>query len=211
MGSTDRLLFSPDHRVVVTGWWSAQGRGAELWDTFSGRRMAAFTNMTALAFSSDNRMLAGQTVNFRVKVVNVATKTELIFTPGLKMNSTAAAFSGDGKLLATTSYDGDARLWSVESGQASYRLKGHKQEVHCVTFSPDGKTLVTGSADGEVKFWNVATGKELFSLRIPGADLRLVQFSLDSRTLVVQDSRHVFRVPSLAEIDALQQPKLNRD
>jgi len=122
------------------------------------------------------------------------------------------AFNPNGKFLAVGGGDDNSvHLWDVVRQEEVMTLQGHTSGVAAVTFSPDGKTLVTGSADGEVKFWSVATGKELFSVRIPGVSVKFAMFSPEARTLVLQDSRHIFRVPSLAEIDALRQTKLKGD
>ena len=214
-GFTGGMRFSPDNQLVALNCHESalefSEGSVEVWDVSTGRLVVTCKAMSGLVFSPDSRMLAGGTVDYRIKVVNLVTKAEFIFPPGHRLYHTQAAFSPDGKLLATASYDADVRLWNVEAGRASYHLKGHKHEVHCVTFSPDGRTLVTGSADGEVKFWSVATGKELFSVRVPGESVNFARFSPDARTLVLQDSRHIFRVPSLAEIDALRQTKSKGD
>jgi WD40 repeat protein len=211
------MRFSTDNQLLVAECvWPRRSQAdpeysrytGELWELAAGRHLGSFTNLAPLAISADGRMIAGETFDYRAKVVNLGARSERILPVGHKDHFTACAFSPDGKLLATSSYDGDARLWDVQMDQRVHRLSGHKQGVHSVAFSPDGRTLVSGGTYGDVKFWNVATGKELFSLTIPSQRMIwTAKFSPDGRTLVLENTRHILRVPPLTEIDAAEKAR----
>jgi len=213
----DRVHFSENNQFLVTEctWPGSERAGsqpprqkAEVWQVATGRHLASFTNLYPQAISADGRMIAGETLGYHLKLANVRAKSEVILPVGHKVHMTASAFSPNGNLLATSSFDGDARLWDVQTGRPVHRLTGHKQGVLSVAFSPDGRTLVSGSYKGDVKLWSVAAGKELLSLRLPTeASIDRAKFSPDGRTLVLQNTRHILRVPSLAEIDAAKLAK----
>jgi WD40 repeat protein len=207
------VRFSEDNQflVAVCTWPVLEQAGsqfspdtAEVWEV-TGRHLRSFTNLYPHAISADGRMIAGETIGYHSLLVNVRAKPKKEFPVGHKVHITGSAFSPDGHLLATSSYDGDVRLWDIQTGQLTHRMFGHKQGVLTVAFSPDGRTLVSGSYKGDVKFWSVATGKELLSVRLPTEEsIVRAKFSPDGRTLVLQNTRHILRVPLLAEIDATE-------
>src|SRR5205807_9207120 len=121
---------------------------------------------------------------------------------------TAVVFTPDGKLMATGSLDGLAKLWDHLMHKERAVLKGHLLGVHSIGFSPDGQRVATGSnAKEAIKVWDFSTGQELLNLKGQGAQFRQTIFSPDSNLLVSfndQDKLHVWRAPSLTEIEAIE-------
>jgi WD40 repeat protein len=84
--------------------------------------------------------------------------------------------------------------------------------VHSIGISPDGKRLVSGSNAREaVKLWDLSSGRELLNLSGEGELFKQTIFSPDYRLLLSVTARgtlHLWRAPSLDEIDAVERDRL---
>jgi WD40 repeat protein len=117
-------------------------------------RLAYRGAVSAIAFSSDGRLVAFGTVDHAARVSDVATGRELASFRHLQTVH-AVAFNSDGALLATGTGD-VARVFDLHIGRelASF---GHPESVNAVAFSPDGTLLATGSDDKRARVFELRT------------------------------------------------------
>jgi RNA polymerase sigma factor (sigma-70 family) len=110
-------MFSPDGRLLTAG---AYGE-IVLWETETGQEVLRFSQrsqVTGLCFAHDGRTLATGTDginggNYRVRLWDVGTGTELRSLSGHRYETLAVAFSPDGRSLLSCSWDRTALLWDV--------------------------------------------------------------------------------------------------
>jgi len=107
-------------------------------ESASNRQGDSKENVSAMAFSSDGKLLAAGVRYF-------------FYWRWLKEDGTSACFEME---------ENAVRLWDVSSGKQVLEMTDLKKEIKGMFFSPDGKTITTVGADGTVCFWITATGKE---------------------------------------------------
>ena len=117
-------------------------------------------------------------------------------------------FTPDASVLITGGEDGAAKLWDTVTWKELAALRGTLLGVHAVAVSRDGQRLVTGSNAREaVKIWDLATRQEVLNLEGQGSQFGQTLFSHDGNTLVavnIDGWAHVWHVPTLAEIEAIE-------
>jgi WD40 repeat protein len=185
-----KIVFSPDRRLLAS---SGFNDGAiKLWDVEKGRQLrtlpghtgsgnAFYGGVTAIAFSSDGRMLASGGADNTIKLWDVTTGRELhkMSASGGSLVSTTGiaslAFSPDGRMLLSAHGDGN-RLWDVATGQELRTLTSDASLMSVsggAAFNADGKE-VAALAYGQgvqVKFWDAASGRELRTAELSGQPL----------------------------------------
>ena len=103
-----------------------------------------------LAFSPDDKLLAGSSPEGNVVLFDTSSGRLVRNFSGHAGPATAFAFSNDGKLLATGGADKLTKIWDLATGQEQLSLTGHTAPVSKLAFSPDRKRLTTVAANGEV-------------------------------------------------------------
>ena len=169
------LSFSPDGSLLALG--------AILLDVKTGTTIAVFEDVTSIAFSPDEKILASGSFNFWVKLWDVATQTNIVTLEGHQPTVGPVAFSLDGKILAAGSGDTTIKLWDVETRTNIATLEGHEHKIRSVVFSPDGKTLASGSIDSTVRLWDVESQTNTATLEGHYGWVTSVVFSPDGMTL----------------------------
>ena len=152
-----RLAYVPKDRVVRV---VDVARGMGEWSFRAAEELT-----TALAFSSDGRILAtgGGYTESAVKLWNVESHQFIGQLDGHRSWITCLMFLPDGK-LASASADQTIRLWDIQSRRSLGTFRGNQSEVRSLDVSPDGRTLASGAKDGTVLLWDVA----LLTARPPG-------------------------------------------
>jgi len=123
------------------------------------------SRVTALAFSSDARVLAtGGGVPSRsgeVKLWNTADGAALLTIPEPHSDTVnALAFSPDDGLIATAGSDRWARVFRTDDGKRTAAFEGHSGAVLSIGWRSDGLAMATGGSDKTLRFWDLLEGKQ---------------------------------------------------
>jgi WD40 repeat protein len=188
------VAFSPDSRSVLT---SDSDGTLRLWDLASRsevRRFEGKSNVYAIAFSADGRLVVtGSSDNTSpvdriARLWDVASGREIRRFEGHSSLVISVAFSPDGRSVLTGSLDSTARLWDVGSGREIQRFEGRTEAVSAVAFSPDGHFVLDASYDNSVRLWDAASGREIRRFKVPqtsvGPGVNSVAFSPDGRSVL---------------------------
>jgi WD40 repeat protein len=155
-----------------------------LWQEYGGEQARLRGHkgaVTAVAFSSNNRLLASGSVDNSVKLWDAATGKELLTLAGHQARVTGVAFSPDGKRLATSSGDRTVRVWDTTSAKELLCLEGHAGPVTCVAFSTDGRLVAGGGEDTVVCVWEADTGRKAREFTDHRRPIGAVAFSSDAK------------------------------
>jgi serine/threonine-protein kinase len=190
--------FSPDGRAFA--YQNDKNGDIESWSTSAGKATAVIPipgstgtngNVTAVAFSPDDRTLATADGNGGIYLWNTATGAlTATFTPSTAgppppdsvdaLN--AIAYSPDGRTLAVMDDSGTTYLVDTATHQQAAVLPGSQDTTGTtgseIVFSQNGRAVVT--VDGGTQVWNAATHKSIAD--VPGTVVNAA-LSPDGRTL----------------------------
>jgi WD40 repeat protein len=172
---TDSLAFSPDGRTLAAG--TGDGK-IGLWDTRSGQLLATLADpadasprqdlagvseVWALAFGEDGKLLAAGDANGNVYLWNVARQRVIGALAGAPsaFNGSAlqVAFSPDGGLIAVSFEDGTVRVWSAASGRRLADFDGNIGAAGPIAFALGGKALMVLEGFGEATEWDLKASR----------------------------------------------------
>jgi WD40 repeat protein/uncharacterized caspase-like protein len=158
----DSFTWSPNGRMIASGCMETKGNlnlnsaniniddaytfTLKLWDvsdaaagarelfTLNGHN----TQITAVAFSPDNRLIASSGDDGKMKLWEIASGRELFTMSGHTHMVTALTFSPDGKYLLSGSWDGSTKLWDVQTGELLLTMVSLNQGADWLAITPDG-------------------------------------------------------------------------
>jgi RNA polymerase sigma factor (sigma-70 family) len=200
--------FAADGKRLIT---THRGKTMRCWDVPTGTRLWEKDNvgvMTAWAVSPGGNLIAvdgsnydrksqpaGNTVQSRMRLIDVATGTEVRALVAETTKSVlgippwfmSAELSADGKLLATTGQDRLVRLWDTATGKElrSWPFKPHFPGA--LGFSHNGKTLAIADAGHTIRLLDVSTGAEVEQPAGNRSSAVRAFFTPDGRTAVTAD------------------------
>jgi WD40 repeat protein len=232
----DPLAFSPVDNPAhgygrsggsTTRWYSADTVLARVWDTESGKEVAALRRPAELpllgrtvfevhsgAFSPDGKRVLMLTLDTDpkqsvgvVRIFDAATGSLVTTIKSASGQLNTAVFSPDSTKLLTSGAN-VARLWNAADGKALAEYRGHRGSVDSAQFSPSGKQIVTvGGLDRTVRVWETATGEETTVFRGHEQPIRSAAFSPDGERVVTTADDGTVRIwllnPARAHVRAL--------
>lgn len=143
-----KLAFSPDGRMLATGWMLDP---VQLWDAPARRLLETMDREAlagALAFAADGRTLAIGGSSETVSFWSLASRRKSGEWKGLMQAPESLAYSADGKRLATGYIDGVVQLWDPATSRPVFTVRTGGRGVSALAFSPDGASLLAGSESG---------------------------------------------------------------
>lgn len=150
----------------------------------SRQRLTLPADGYGLAFSPDGKQIVTSTSDGKIKLWDLASRTELFTLSAHEGHIWFVAISSDGSRLASASSDGTAKVWDLDTQQLALDLRGHTDEVFSVAFSKDGTRIVTASQDGTALVWDAANGQLLLTFTGHEAPVLSAQFNPDGTRIV---------------------------
>ena len=211
-GAVSSVSFSPDGTRLASG----AADGITLWNVATQEIVDTLSteNVNAVSFSPDGTLLAsgeGETLEGRVKLWDVATRTNITTFGGDYFDVHSVSFSPDGRLLAI-----NASVWDVKTKEHVATFVGDGGGLTPVSFSPDGTLLAIGDGSfllSTVKLWDITTRETIATLEGHRDDVLTVAFSPDGTLLAsgAEDGRGVRLWDVASYITQLEREKLAGD
>lgn len=184
------------------------GACLQVWDTASGCvavEMEGADFRENIAFSPDNRWIAGADADNSVQLWDAASGKRHAALQGQKGSVTALAFSPDSKLLASASgSDGMLWLWDVDARATVLVIPEAADNclIEALAFHPQGKLLAiggidwlaTGGSDGATCLWDLEQRCQIVALDGGIIDLAFHPAGRLLATVSLQDSIFVWDI-----------------
>ena len=183
-----RVAVGPTGRLLAID----GGAGLGLWETAGSTRIASLTPpggspMEHLAFSSDERWLAGVSKNREFHLWSLTAAVERRRWEVPPVDGVTVQFSPDSKQLAVGHRKGSISVWDVATGRRTVELAGHEYQINRVAISRDGRQLASTGWDATVRVWDLATRRETANFRGSRSSFFRVSFSPDGRRLFANE------------------------
>ncbi len=116
--------------------------------------------VTAIAASSDGKLLAVAQADGSVRVLDADTRVERTTLQDTNAGAVAGlVFLADAHTLVAVHRDSTVRLWNAATGSPGPVLHGHEQPLRAVAASADGALIATGGDETRVLLWDGSTGR----------------------------------------------------
>jgi WD40 repeat protein len=184
--NSDRVVFSPDGRVLACA-----GSGLELRDAETGdliRSLPEFPSGGLAAFSPQGDVLAAVGLDSSVHFWDTQTwrhwmpsktDSDQAKNPGTYWPDCRLKFSADGRMLVVPGFDGVIRFFEPATGKLLNSIDGGTNRIESVAITVDAKTLFTANRE-RLDVWDVPTERIRTTFKESG---RLLQISKDQRWL----------------------------
>jgi len=191
------VAASPRGRSVLIG---CQDGRAQLWDTGSGRAVGpqlghGASEVTAAVFRADGRMLVTGSLDWSVRVWDVAdggiSGEPRVLRHQARISSLALA--DDGRTVVVGCRSGHAFVWDLAS-RTSLHVLANLGEVYRVAISRDGRTVVTSGQETAARLWRLPP-KTPPGIKVPEKDiLYMIALSPDRTMLATAGDEGIARL-----------------
>ena len=159
-GTVEKLVFSPDGKLLAAASLSRVGGGVTIWDI---ERQQVIKTLKQDARWTEVLEFSPDMENLLLAVADDDANIELYAAPDWHHHATIAtasvhdlAFAPDGKILVSGGI-GDVEFWSLESGERIAAIEGPTHSwANAVDFSADGTALASGWSDGILRVWDTS-------------------------------------------------------
>lgn len=199
---TMRFAFSPDGKTLAVGGLP----DVVMWDVPTKKVIQHIGGhdkpITAVAYSSDGKLLATGSENGTIKIYQMPRGIELRHFKAHNGVIHSIDFSPDGTILATGAREkpvlklwdaktgvplDESRPWFEVEGKEIYVEEYFKGEIRSVEISPDGKKLVFCRGNGPPMLCDLSTGEVVFFEAQNRTDALAVAFSTDGKLVAGAD------------------------
>ena len=191
-------VFSPDNKYVAT---DAPDKSVALWDLASQQQVHTFLGsgnaVSALAFSADQKSLAGAFTDGNFRVWDLKTGTQK-FEGYSEVERPSIAFSPDGKYLAVAMTEYITKIFDIATGKPVRTVFFPNGPAALLFFSPDGTKLFAATIEGYIYCWNLPVGEFLDFKERHASEVMSFSFSPDGNTLATSS---VDRTIKLWDVD----------
>ncbi|CAG9942991.1 unnamed protein product [Clonostachys rosea f. rosea IK726] len=166
------LLFSPSESIIRNifrneepDWIGIKPRVEKKWSRCLQTLQGHKGSVSAIAFSSDSRLLASGSHDSTIRIWDPDTGAELHRLIGHKGHIRSVAFLHyNANLLASGSSDGSIRLWDLETGTELMKLEHNEDHFHSVIILRKTPNLLVSGSHQAVRLWNLETGSVILTL-----------------------------------------------
>jgi len=194
--------ISRDGRWIATG---GDDKSAQLWDAHQlldlaklsqvktgvpqKKFVAHATEVTAVAFSPDNRILATGDAKGHVKLWNVESGQMEANLDGQTRRISAIVYIANGARILTASSDHTVGQWNA----ATHELMGdmflkHPASVLTMRSIPGDRLIVTSCSDKILRIWDTESAKVVFEIGPFNSDVYSMDVSNDGKRLIAASS-----------------------
>ncbi|NUM33361.1 MAG: protein kinase [Candidatus Brocadiae bacterium] len=181
------VRFSPDGRMVASGFAIEKGQSLYVWDWESRKEKKMEQTpshfIKHIDFSPDGKILAAGSQKGYIYLWDMESGKIVQETSAHKDDVTALAFHPSGKFLASLGADYLLKIWSIPECRLMKTLCGPKDMLQSFCFNPDGKTLLTSSYKGTMAIWDTKNYTLLHKLHGDKYYITTMTYSPDGKML----------------------------
>ncbi|MFG0262282.1 MAG: WD40 repeat domain-containing protein, partial [Novipirellula sp. JB048] len=173
IGATDSDLFADrvtalDFRrdgltLAVGGGAPSRGGEVKIFDVRRGTLLRDFGSVhsdtvLALDFSPDGTTLASASADKTIRLLDIATQTQIRTLEGHTHHVLAVAWKQDGERIVSASADQTLKAWDAQTGQSTRTVSGFPKEISALDFIQATDQVAAAGAHGEVRLVNTSNG-----------------------------------------------------
>lgn len=192
----NRLVFSPDGQMVVTGdrrgdllIWNANG--GELWGVLRGHRHA----IGGLAFAGGQNTLVSADAEGKLRTWELKRPRSRSGSLGGHGGPVyGLAFNRDGRRLASASWDGNLRLWDIDTGrQVVAPIRADIFAAYAIAYSRGREKFAVAGRDGAIKVVDPASWSVIDRLARHDTTVTALEFNDNGSVIASADVKgHVW-------------------